>query len=454
MTSADEDFGSRRQRGDGRRGPAHAKTSPRWPAGKLGDFVPTRASQTDALRVGGDSWIARQDPHRPDAGQPPPADYYPSQPGHFGQYSLHPDHPSWPQSQVPPWLRAEAPTIDDDPRYHGGGRPAAGWEPPPPAHYPTWEPPAPAHYHGQHQPSAVAVAPTLPARGRPGFAPRPDLAPRGDIPIHGDIALHPGPLPQERAARVVDWVQPDVDQVPPGRGQIWDAGSSQLATWILADANQEAAEIARQARDQAATSLADAQQEAAELVRRTSEQAKLTLEAAELQAAEIRATVMKLSAELTGMAAYVTENLTSAAPAPTPPATKRPAQPTIRPVPEPTAWPGAGPAAKPAATPRARPNPQPGAKPARPPGTEPSAAQKAQPAGRPNAKPRQYMAIRAMSVFTATLVLFALTAGATEVALHGFRFFVFRSAGTGETSSHGLQEDQGPGQPDAPGARR
>jgi hypothetical protein len=64
------------------------------------------------------------------------------------------------------------------------------------------------------------------------------------------------------------------------------------------------------------------------------------------------------------------------------------------------------------------------------------------------------MAVRAMSVFTAALVLLALTAGASEVALHGFKFFVFRSAGTGETSGSGLQENQGPGQPGAPGLHK
>jgi hypothetical protein len=64
------------------------------------------------------------------------------------------------------------------------------------------------------------------------------------------------------------------------------------------------------------------------------------------------------------------------------------------------------------------------------------------------------VAVRAMSVFTAALVLFALTAGASEVALHGFKFFVFRSAGTGETSGAGLQENQGPGQPNAPGLHK
>ena len=60
-----------------------------------------------------------------------------------------------------------------------------------------------------------------------------------------------------------------------------------------------------------------------------------------------------------------------------------------------------------------------------------------------------------MSIFTAAMVLFALTAGGAEVALHGFKFFVFRSAGTGETGRNGgLQENQGPGQPDAPGAHQ
>ena len=58
--------------------------------------------------------------------------------------------------------------------------------------------------------------------------------------------------------------------------------------------------------------------------------------------------------------------------------------------------------------------------------------------------------MRVMTAFTAAMVVFALTAGATEVALHGFKFFVFRAAGTGETSGSGLQENQGPGQPDAP----
>ena len=49
------------------------------------------------------------------------------------------------------------------------------------------------------------------------------------------------------------------------------------------------------------------------------------------------------------------------------------------------------------------------------------------------------------------LVLFGVVAGTTEIFLHGYSFFVFRSAGTGATLGNGPKEDQGPGQPDAPG---
>jgi hypothetical protein len=62
------------------------------------------------------------------------------------------------------------------------------------------------------------------------------------------------------------------------------------------------------------------------------------------------------------------------------------------------------------------------------------------------------VAARVVTAATATLVAVALTAGAAEIALHGYNFFVFRSAGTGETGPNGLQENQGPGQPDAPKA--
>jgi hypothetical protein len=65
---------------------------------------------------------------------------------------------------------------------------------------------------------------------------------------------------------------------------------------------------------------------------------------------------------------------------------------------------------------------------------------------------RQVVAMRVAVIATSALFLVPLAAGVTEICLHGFDFFVFRAAGTGETGRGpgGLQEDQGPGQADAP----
>jgi hypothetical protein len=379
MTIADEDLGSRRPRGDGRRGPAHAKTSPRWPdAPPPGyEFAGPPVYQADYYQAEHPGWTqppAYQAEYAENpgwAGQRQPgylewtgqqqqsqwtewtgqqqqqpewtgrtglpayqADYpgwtrqpgyqaeypawteqpgypgeYPDQPGHapyqgaypgqaaaYSQYALHPDHPSWPQSQFATWP-GEAPVIDQ-------------------------------------RPSGAAVAPPLPNRVRPPFTPQPDfppradapahtLAPRRDLPLHRDMDFYPAPTMQDTITDVANWGQQDVAYAQPAREQIWDAGASQLASWIIDDANEQAAQIFHQARSQASSSLADAQKEAAEIVRRTWEQAALTIEAAELQAAEIRATMMKLTADLTGMAAYVTQNLSPAAPASAPSASRR-----------------------------------------------------------------------------------------------------------------------------------
>jgi hypothetical protein len=546
MTIADQDFGSHRQRGGGRRGPAHAKTSPRWPDGGVGPYAAQGTLAAEAPLAEGDPRFGRQDPRWPDAGPPayrdaePPvyqADHYQSE---YPQWSGQPEYPGWTgqpayQDQYPGWTGQPAPQADypewtgqpgyqeqyPDPGWARQPAPQAeypgwteqpgwseqpGWteQPPPPADYrdyPGWTGPHQAEYpgqagqygrygqHGQYgqyalhpdhpswpesqiapwpgdapvidrRPSGVAVAPPLPERVRPPFTPQPDFPPRADvpphaarlrrdIPLHRDMDFYSAPIMTDTITDVANWAQPDVAYAQPAREQVWDAGSSQLADWIIEDANQQAAEITREARNQASSSLADAHEEAAELVRRTGEQAALTIEAAELQAAEIRATMMKLTTELTGMAAYVTQNLTPAPAAPSafaPPTAKPATQPVTSPAAEPAAEPGAAPSARPAAAPRARP----GGSPAARPGATPTA----RPAAKPNAKSRQHAAVRVMSVFTAAMVLFALTAGGTEVALHGFKFFVFRSAGTGQTSGSGLQENQGPGQPDAPGAHQ
>jgi hypothetical protein len=497
MTSADQDFGSQRRRGDGRRGPAHAKTSPRWPDGGTGPFAAQGTFAMDPPRAGGDPRFGRQDPRWPDAGPPAHEDYYqadhyqPEYPGWTGQQPApEADYPGRAQQAAyrdeypdPGWIRQPVPR-QEYPDW--GGQPARqadypGWTQQP-AHqdeYPGWtgpsQPEYPAQYgqyalHPDHpswpesqfapwpgeapvidqRPSGVAVAPPLPERVRPPFTPQPDLppradapphvlAPRRDIPLHRDMDFYSAPIMPDTITDVANWAQPDTGYAQPAREQVWDAGSSQLADWIIEDANQRAAEITRQARNQASSSLAEAQQEAAELVRRTGEQAALTLEAAELQAAGIRATMMKLTSDLTGMASYVTQNLTAAPPASAPPAFASPATDRAAP---PIAVPAGGPQARPAAAP--------GVGPAR----QPAAAPTGRPGAKPNGKSRQHAAVRVMTIFTAAMVVFALTAGASEVALHGFKFFVFRSTGTGETGPNGGQEDQGPGQPNAPGAHQ
>ena len=124
-------------------------------------------------------------------------------------------------------------------------------------------------------------------------------------------------------------VRPEVDRVPqagrvqPAQGQVWDAASVELATWIISEANQQATEIRHEARDDAATARSDAKLQAARLVQQAADQAAATLAAAELQAAKIRAGILKLSADLGGVATSFTEDLLS----PAKPATKPAADP-------------------------------------------------------------------------------------------------------------------------------
>jgi hypothetical protein len=65
---------------------------------------------------------------------------------------------------------------------------------------------------------------------------------------------------------------------------------------------------------------------------------------------------------------------------------------------------------------------------------------------------RQTRAIRLCFAGVAVLLTVVLALGAAEIRLHGFDFFTFRAQGVGQTPGTGLQEGQGPGQPDAGGA--
>jgi hypothetical protein len=224
-------------------------------------------------------------------------------------------------------------------------------------------------------------------------------------------------------------------------GEYASADSIRVAERVLADADQQAAAIRQQAASQAVAIRETAEREAAEIRRLAETQGTAIREAAEREAAELRAHLTAMAAEMARVAAYVTESLTSPGlPALPPPRQAGPralSTPVELPV-EPGAEPAVQPAARLATAPRTRPRARPATKPAARPGAKP--------------KTRQYKAIRLTSVATAALVVFATVAGSTEIGLHGFKFFVFRSAGTGATNGDGLQENQGPGQPDAPGA--
>jgi hypothetical protein len=181
------------------------------------------------------------------------------------------------------------------------------------------------------------------------------------------------------------------------------------AVWIaqrmVLDASAQAARLRRQSSVQAATICEAAEREAETIWQQASVQAAAIREIAERETAQVRATVMKLSAapELASIDGDVAS--------------------------------------------------QEAARPAGKPGTRREAGPGTRSARGPQGPPRQLVAIRVAAAATAALLLFATTAGTTELMLHGFAFFVFRSAGTGETNPNGLQEDQGPGQPDAPKPR-
>jgi hypothetical protein len=227
------------------------------------------------------------------------------------------------------------------------------------------------------------------------------------------------------------------------------------AAAITQQASYQAAMITRQVAHEAAGVREAARREAAEIMQQASMRAAVVREDAEMEAAEIRAAVRLMQAEVSELAARVTGTFpTPVLPPPSGPAGRPPANPTARP-------PG-GPQGRPATGPQGRPRPVPAARPPENPPVRPGGrGAAARPAGRHGARPapkpaggqgRQVAAMRVAVIVTSALFLVSVFAGAAEIYLHGFDFFVFRSVGTGETGRGpgGLQENQGPGQPDAP----
>jgi hypothetical protein len=355
------------------------------------------------------------------------------------------------------------------------GQGGAGWAAGLPAgDFPSW----PADSAGpQHLAAPVApVAPAGPRHGGPVSRGPQGTHPYRD-PFTADDLQVVLPGPDGRAPRGPAGPGWDGGQGPgPVRSQggVWDAGQAagqmatltrpgapgrgeqpvRLATKLLAEAGTQAATIRQQASDQAAATIAAARQEGEEIRRQAADQASATLAAAEKAIADRRAEILTMTAELGGMAAYITENLTA------PPGTLPPARPLGAPgratkalpaAPAPEAAAAAGPAALEAGTrspAKPRPGPAPAAAPPRPARKPP-----AKPAEGPGmAKGRQVSAMRKSAAVMAALIVIGAATGASEIGLHGLKFFLFRNAGAGAGNSQDLDENQGPGQPGAPGA--
>ncbi|HUB42368.1 MAG TPA: hypothetical protein VMA72_26245 [Streptosporangiaceae bacterium] len=261
------------------------------------------------------------------------------------------------------------------------------------------------------------------------------------------------------------WTAEQVLALADGRAAQIERDAQDYATAMREAAQREAAAITQQAADQAATMHEVAEREAA-AIREAAERAAAAMtqqatgqaatirESAEQETAELRSRLDSMTGELGRVAAYVSETL-GAPPMPT----TSPAIPEAMP-----ALPGTRPArpattptrpatrqaepAKPRTAPTSQPR-EPGTRIAKPgsapgtrtatPGTAPRtkpdgpARQAATPAKSGQTQGRQRRAIRIATAGTAALLSVAAAGAITMTGIHGFRFFVFRESGQGET---------------------
>jgi hypothetical protein len=389
---------------------------------------------------------------------------------------LHPDHPSAPVPRVRvPWMPPRRPDPGDFASPGSGPANYRGGTPYPPGHgygparsYST----SPGYGYPPPRDSGVSHTSLRAPSGDsgPGYAPAqgygsgrhdgpgPRVQPHPGYPEARGYGQHQGYPPASRARggpgrrlyAVPDSLGADTSDISPAGGQMvpfggratalaepaWsddprDSGSLALAEQLLSNADIQAATITQDAWGQA-TAIREAAEQDAAAIR---QQAAAIREAAEQEAADMRAAVLSMSEQLGRLAAYVTDNF--AVPAGTPTALRAGAPAALVAAP-PVASPPvpAGPAVKPA-----RPATRPVVKPGK---------STAQPAT--GTRGRQARTARKMAAVLAVAVMVGLVSGGAELALHGGRFFIFRANGAGATET-GPTENQGPGQPDAPGAQ-
>jgi hypothetical protein len=110
----------------------------------------------------------------------------------------------------------------------------------------------------------------------------------------------------------------------------------------------------------------------------------------------------------------------------------------------------AAPSATPAVRPAGRSQRETAARAATRPGVSPRRSPK--PKSADTTKRRQVSAWRKAVAALVILASIGATISAAEIGRHGYAFFVFRNTGAGAGNPGDLTENQGPGQPDAPGA--
>jgi hypothetical protein len=329
-------------------------------------------------------------PARPAAGPPPRQPGSRSNPGSVGPRA---------NSQARASAPAHGQGYDPAQGYNSGHYPPTRANPPGSGYTsaPSYDPgpgynpaqgydPGAGYNLGQGYASARGYVPAQDYRPGPHYPPA-----RGDQPARGSRRLYAVP-DDARVAGPTDRY-PDRGQMPAGQ--------------VQTVAEDHAAAITREAWDQATAIRRAAEQDAAAIRRQATSQAAAIRQAAEQDAAGLTAALLAMSGELGRVAAYVTDNLA----VPLLPATRPMALPSPRPAAEPQVPPVTRPETRPATKPAVRP-------------------------AKPETRPRQFKAIRLATAGAACLVLFAVAAGATQVEVHGYQFFVFRQGGTGSTGGN------------------
>ena len=292
----------------------------------------------------------------------------------LGRPPPHDDRPSWPHHFDP------GPGWQSPAEGSGGAGRESGQGPQHGHDRSTALPPAPGPPQQapvrSGSPAALHYPPAVLTPGVPGRASQPAWTPVPSPQAYFDVSRLQVAVPEPST---YDWER--------ARGPGGRDGSVRLANPTLPDADHQAAEVRHQASAEAAA----------------------TRQPAGRDAAELRATLTGIQAELGRVAVYVAENLQSTAMAAAP-----------------AASPGTRPAARRTTKPATRPV-EPVSRPAEP------TTRAATPAAKPPGRPRQFRAMRLVVLAMTVPLLFGLIAATTELALHGYGYFVFRSAGTGAT---------------------